>query len=163
MGTQIDERKVEISKIIDNEYEKAEVPSEFTEPEILYEELIKKIKSYHPSADLSMVEKAYRLAFDAHKEQKRKSGEPYIIHPLCVCIILAELELDKETIVAGLLHDVVEDTVYTTEELTELIYDAIYDFRKLLLEDDSESMYQQFCEKGSDFEKTMNKLKNMME
>ena len=125
MGTQIDERKVETSSIIDNEYEKAEVPSDFTEPEILYEELIKKIRAYHPSADLSIVEKAYRLAFDAHKEQKRKSGEPYIIHPLCVCIILAELELDKETIVAGLLHDVVEDTVYTTEELTELFGEEV--------------------------------------
>ena len=85
------ERKVETSPIIDNEYEKAEVPSDFTEPEVLYEELIKKIRAYHPSADLSMVEKAYRLAYDAHKDQKRKSGEPYIIHPICVCIILAEL------------------------------------------------------------------------
>ncbi len=49
----------------------------------------------------------------------RKSGEPYIIHPLCVAIILADLELDKETIVAGLLHDVVEDTVMTTEEISK--------------------------------------------
>ena len=51
----------------------------------------------------------------------RKSGEPYIIHPLCVAIILADLELDKETIVAGLLHDVVEDTVMTTEEITQRV------------------------------------------
>lgn len=59
------------------------------------------------------------MAADAHKDQKRKSGEPYIIHPLCVAIILADLELDKESIAAGLLHDVVEDTVMTEEELTE--------------------------------------------
>lgn len=102
---------------IENGYEKPQMPADFTEPEKLYEQLIKKIKAYHPSADLSLVEKAYRLAYDAHKDQKRKSGEPYIIHPICVCIILAELELDKETIVAGLLHDVVEDTVFTIDEL----------------------------------------------
>ena len=66
-----------------------------------------------------MIEKAYQIANNAHKGQLRKSGEPYIIHPLCVAIILADLELDKETIVAGLLHDVVEDTVMTTEEITE--------------------------------------------
>ena len=85
-------------------------PEDFTDPEVLYNKLITTIREYHPSTDLSMVEKAYKLARDAHKDQKRKSGEPYIIHPLCVAIILAELELDKETIVAGLLHDVVEDT-----------------------------------------------------
>ena len=66
-----------------------------------------------------MIEKAYRIADEAHKEQKRKSGEPYIIHPLCVAIILADLEMDKETIAAGLLHDVVEDTIMTLEQLTK--------------------------------------------
>ena len=65
------------------------------------------MRKYHPSDDISMIEKAFRIANDAHKGQVRKSGEAYIIHPLCVAIILAELELDKETIVAGLLHDVV--------------------------------------------------------
>ena len=94
-------------------------PEDFTDPEVLYEKLINTIREYHPSTDLSMVEKAYKLARDAHKDQKRKSGEPYIIHPLCVAIILAELELDKETIVAGLLHDVVEDTVMTDEEIKQ--------------------------------------------
>ena len=92
-------------------------PEDFTDPEVLYEKLINTIREYHPSTDLSMVEKAYKLARDAHKDQKRKSGEPYIIHPLCVAIILADLELDKETIVAGLLHDAVEDTWMTYEEV----------------------------------------------
>ena len=78
---------------------------DFTSPEVLYEELIASVKKYHPSTDISMIQKAYEVAREAHKDQKRKSGEPYIIHPLCVAIILADLELDKETIVAGLLHD----------------------------------------------------------
>ena len=90
-----------------------------TSPEELYQELISSVMKYHPSDDLTMIEKAYRVAFEAHKDQKRKSGEPYIIHPLCVAIILADLELDKESIVAGLLHDVVEDTIMTSEELKE--------------------------------------------
>lgn len=94
-------------------------PNDFTPPEELYKQLIETIKRYHPSSDISLVEKAYAIADEAHKDQKRKSGEPYIIHPLCVAIILAELELDKETIVAGILHDVVEDTVMTTEEITK--------------------------------------------
>ena len=93
-------------------------PADFTSPEVLYEDLIQEIRKYHPSSDLSDIERAYKIARDAHEGQKRKSGEPYIIHPLCVAIILAELELDKETIIAGLLHDVVEDTVMTSEDVT---------------------------------------------
>ncbi len=92
-------------------------PADFTDPRELYDKLVSTIQEYHPSTDLSMVEKAYHLADNAHKGQFRKSGEPYIIHPLCVAITLAELELDKETIVSGLLHDVVEDTICTLEEL----------------------------------------------
>ncbi len=90
---------------------------DFEEPQKLYAELIESVRKYHPSTNISMIEKAYRIADGAHEGQVRKSGEPYIIHPLCVAIILAELELDKETIVAGLLHDVVEDTVMTEEEI----------------------------------------------
>ena len=117
-----------ITEIKKSEIKKAEIKKadanvksmeDFTSPEILYDELIASVKKYHPSTDISMIEKAYKIAYEAHKDQKRKSGEPYIIHPLCVGIILADLELDKETIVAGLLHDVVEDTVMTTEEITE--------------------------------------------
>ncbi|MCR5467745.1 MAG: bifunctional (p)ppGpp synthetase/guanosine-3',5'-bis(diphosphate) 3'-pyrophosphohydrolase [Lachnospiraceae bacterium] len=92
---------------------------DFKDPESLYGELIATIKKYHPSADISLVEKAYHVADEAHKGQVRKSGEPYIIHPLCVATILAELELDKETIVAGILHDVVEDTIMTDDEIKE--------------------------------------------
>ncbi len=95
-------------------------PADFTSPEELYERLKKSITAYHPSSDLELVEKAYKLAYEAHKDQKRKSGEPYIIHPICVALILAELELDIESIVAGILHDVVEDTVVTEEELEHM-------------------------------------------
>ena len=98
---------------------------DFTSPSLLYDELIRSIRKYHPSTDISMVEKAYRIASRAHEGQVRKSGEPYIIHPLCVAIILADLELDKETIVAGLLHDVVEDTVMTQEELAHEFGDEV--------------------------------------
>jgi GTP pyrophosphokinase len=89
-------------------------------PEALLTELINVIHKYHPSDDTSMVEQAYNLANSAHQGQLRKSGEPYIIHPLHVALILAELQLDKESIVAGLLHDVVEDTDYTTEEIAQI-------------------------------------------
>ena len=92
-------------------------PKDYQDPDELYDVLIKRIRKYHPSADLTIVQKAYQLAKDAHEGQFRKSGEAYIIHPLWVGIILANLELDKETIVAGILHDVVEDTVMTSEEI----------------------------------------------
>ncbi|MEZ3464341.1 MAG: bifunctional (p)ppGpp synthetase/guanosine-3',5'-bis(diphosphate) 3'-pyrophosphohydrolase [Lachnospiraceae bacterium] len=101
-----DERKIEYIK-------------EFQSPDELYQGLIRRVHKYHPSDDISMIDKAYATACEAHKDQVRKSGEPYIIHPLCVSIILADLELDKETIIAGLLHDVVEDTIMTNEELKE--------------------------------------------
>ena len=94
-----------------------EAPASFTSPEELYADLIRSIRRYHPSDDISMIEKAYRIADKAHANQKRKSGEPYIIHPLCVAIILADLEMDKETLAAAILHDVVEDTVMTLDEL----------------------------------------------
>lgn len=99
---------------------KIKSPEEYDNPTELYDKLIGMIKKYHPSDDISTVEKAYKIAAEAHKDQKRRSGEPYIIHPLSVAIILAEYELDKETIVAGILHDVVEDTVLTLGELTDM-------------------------------------------
>ncbi len=90
-------------------------PPSYTDPKELYQVLKERILKYHPSDDLRLIEKAYQTANSFHQNQFRKSGEPYIIHPLCVAIVLAELELDKESIVAGLLHDVAEDTELTIE------------------------------------------------
>ena len=90
---------------------------DYEKPDELYDMLIARIRQYHPSTDISMIEKAYELAKKAHGNQCRKSGEPYIVHPLWVTIILANLEMDKETIVAGMLHDVVEDTEVTDGEI----------------------------------------------
>ena len=91
---------------------------EHATPEELYSRLIDKIKRYHPSSgDLSAIDKAYNFAKKSHGDQKRKSGEPYIIHPIHTALILADLELDKESIMAGLLHDVMEDTKVTREQM----------------------------------------------
>lgn len=98
---------------------RTQTPDSFTDPDTLYEDLISRVRKYHPSDDITMIEKAYQIAKQAHEGQLRKSGEPYIIHPLSVAIILADLEMDKETIAAGLLHDVVEDTICTIEEVEE--------------------------------------------
>ena len=86
-------------------------------PEELFETLISKMRRYYLTEDLSLVEKAYHIADEAHNGQLRKSGDPYIMHPIQVAIILAEMEMDKETIVAAILHDVVEDTEMTLDDL----------------------------------------------
>jgi GTP pyrophosphokinase len=84
----------------------------------LYDNMISAIRKYRPKASLKMIEDAFALANDGHKEQKRKTGEPYITHPLSVAIILAEIRTDMESIAAALLHDVVEDTNYTSDDIT---------------------------------------------
>ena len=105
--------------------EPIEVPEDCSSPDQLFHELIERIHRYHPSDDISMVEKAYKVASEAHNGQLRKSGEPYIIHPLCVAIILAELQLDKESIVSGILHDVVEDTEITSTDMKNMFGEEV--------------------------------------
>ena len=122
---------------------KIESIGEYHCPEDLYQSLIDRVRKYHPSDDISLIEKAYDVARRAHEGQLRKSGEPYIIHPLYVAIILAGLEMDKETIIAGILHDVVEDTVLTREQIAEqfgkdvaLLVDGVTKLKKLKLSGD---------------------------
>ena len=100
-------------------------PGDFQDPEALFRTLVARIRRYRPNTDLSLIEKAYHVAKEAHGRQCRKSGEPYIIHPLCVTIILADLELDKETLEAGLLHDVVEDTALSHEDVAGIFGEEV--------------------------------------
>ena len=143
---------------------------DFTSPAELYRTLVEAVKRYHPSDDLTMIAKAYKVADEAHRGQKRKSGEPYIIHPLCVAIILADLELDKESIAAGLLHDVVEDTIMTTEELEQefgsevaLIVDGVtklgrLNYSKDKVEEQAENLRKMFLALAKDIRVILVKL-----
>ncbi|MBL8933173.1 MAG: bifunctional (p)ppGpp synthetase/guanosine-3',5'-bis(diphosphate) 3'-pyrophosphohydrolase [Archangium sp.] len=83
-------------------------------------DILTRVSSYHPAPDLDIIKKAYVYSAKVHQGQVRKSGEPYLIHPLEVAGLLAQLRLDEASIVAGLLHDTVEDTLATVEEIQEL-------------------------------------------
>ena len=156
--------KIENHGVIPKEEEQAT-------PEELYARLIEKIKHYHPSADdLRMIDKAYNFAKKSHGDQKRKSGEPYIIHPLHTALILADLELDKESIMAGLLHDVMEDTAATREimikefgeEVTDLV-DGVTKLTKLdydvdKVEEQAENLRKMFLAMAKDIRVILIKL-----
>ena len=92
---------------------------------VTIESIINAVKSYQPDADIDMIERAYLVAKEGHQNQVRASGEPYIVHPLNVAMILTELQLDDKTIAAAILHDVVEDTLFTQEEIIEMFGDEI--------------------------------------
>jgi len=87
--------------------------------------ILEAVKSYQPNADTDLIRRAYELADAAHKGQKRVSGEDYIIHPLAVAKILTDLQIDDITISAAILHDVVEDTTHTLDEMRELFGDEV--------------------------------------
>ena len=84
-----------------------------------YHRLINKIKEYNPDCDFDLIDRAYSFSKTAHEGQMRGSGEPYIIHPIQVANILAEMEMDTNVIVAAILHDVIEDTHYTVDQIKE--------------------------------------------
>ncbi len=83
-------------------------------------DILQRVAAYHPDPDLDIIKKAYVYSAKVHQGQIRKSGEPYLVHPLEVAGLLAQLKLDEASIVTGLLHDTIEDTLATAEELTEL-------------------------------------------
>ena len=91
----------------------------------MYECLLQKIKENCNNVDANIIKKAYDLACDAHKNQKRESGEPYVTHPIDVAVILAEMGMDTSTIAAGLLHDVIEDTEYTYDDIKSMFNEEI--------------------------------------
>src|SRR5690606_20339010 len=80
-------------------------------------DLVQRVQAYLPDSDLAVVEKAYRFAEEAHKDQKRKSGEPYFVHPVAVASELVDMRLDVASVCAGLLHDVVEDTTAALSDI----------------------------------------------
>src|SRR5947199_3959372 len=88
--------------------------------EIKISDLVEKVQSYYPAANVDLIRKAYEFSAKVHKGQKRLSGEPYLTHPTAVADIIADLKLDVPSIVGGLLHDTVEDTLTTLDELRDL-------------------------------------------
>src|SRR5690242_20306104 len=87
---------------------------------IRFEDLLEKVRTYSPDADVELLRRAYVFSAFEHRGQVRHSGEPYLIHPLAVADFLADMKLDAVAIAAGLLHDVVEDTLTTIERIQEL-------------------------------------------
>ena len=86
---------------------------------VKFEEVLAKVKQFHPNDDLEVLKKAYRFSADQHKGQHRESGEPFLNHPVAVANILADMRLDSSCVSVGLLHDVVEDTVIPLKEIEQ--------------------------------------------
>jgi len=130
-------------------------------PDRTFEKLIEIVKKQNPNADTNKIESAYNLAYDAHKEQKRVSGTPYITHPLEVAFIVAEMQMDVDSICAALLHDVVEDTPYSREDIKNrfgeqvaLLVDGVTKLDKIAFsnkeERDMENLRKMFLAMASD-------------
>ena len=104
-----------------------QVKSERLDIEKMYDELIKSLKSYHEEADIGLIRRTFEYAYDKHLTQRRKSGEPYIIHPVGVATLVTQLKLDEASICAALLHDVVEDTDTSKQEIVDNFSQEIAD------------------------------------
>ena len=139
-------------------------------PYISVEELIERIRRYHPDDDMDLVRRAYAFSEQAHHEQRRKSGDPYFVHPCAVAVILADLMLDATTIAAGLLHDCVEDvecvTTQTIREMfgqdVELLVDGVTKLSTLNFssreEQQAESLRKMFLAMAKDIRVVLIKL-----
>jgi len=92
---------------------------------IRFEDVERKVERHHPDADLDSLRRAYIYSAKAHKDQVRASGEPYLIHPLSVAAILADMKMDVATVSTGLLHDVVEDTLASTDDICKLFGEEV--------------------------------------
>ena len=109
----------ETTEKVEDKNEKITAEQDFLSPTELFSQLVNNYRRYRPDDDISKIVEAFTLAKQAHMGQRRKSGEPYIIHPVSVALILSELEMDKDSIIAGILHDVVEDTDITADYIKE--------------------------------------------
>src|SRR6478672_7376204 len=119
-------------------------------------DILQRVAGYHPDPDLDIIKKAYVYSAKVHQGQLRKSGEPYLIHPLEVAGILAELKLDESSIVTGLLHDTIEDTLATKEEIQELFGEEISDLV------DGVTKLSQFSASNSQEEKQAENFRKMV-
>lgn len=122
-------------EIMDNKLNNAHVFMEgtpdFIDKELLYKELVKNLENRFSKEELETIEKAYKLACKAHKGQFRKSGEEYVTHSLSVSILLSQMEVEKECIIAGLLHDIIwQNTSYTLEQVKIDFSDEVADLIK---------------------------------
>ena len=95
--------------------------------DLTIQDLLDEVRQYNPQADCDLITKAYETARDAHEGQNRYSGDPYIVHPLAVAMILAQMHMDQSTIIAGLLHDVIEDTSLTYDDIKESFGEEVAD------------------------------------
>lgn len=124
---------------------------DFTKPEVLYTNLLHAIEVNHIECDLKKIEKAYEMACMVHQGERRKSGEAYVIHPLCVASILVEMEVDEACIITGLLHEVLEkDTSISIEVVRKEFSDdvvqiiqGVTELNKVKLEDLREEVAKQ--------------------
>ncbi|HHJ80026.1 MAG TPA: HD domain-containing protein, partial [Candidatus Tenderia electrophaga] len=93
--------------------------------ESLFDGVRVEIEKYFEPERIDLIHRAFLFGAEAHKDQKRKSGEPYITHPLAVAAIMAEMRFDMETVIAAILHDVIEDTPVSKQEITELFGEEV--------------------------------------
>ncbi len=145
------------------------LPQIADETDVIVDKIIEMVKAQNPRANTDMIYVAYRMAKAAHRNQKRKSGEPYIIHPVQIAYIAAELSMDNVAICAGLLHDVIEDTPYTFDDIVMLfgkpvaeIVDGVTKLKKIQYRDHQdeqvENLRKMFFAMSKDIRVVMIKL-----